>query len=81
MYVCVCVYTHIYKYIPYIHICKYIYICGMYLHTHTHTHTHTQHGAYVVVVKSPPANAGDMSEVSSVPRLGRSHGGRQGNPL
>ena len=54
----------------------YIFTC-----THTHTHTHTQHGAYVVVVKSPPANAGDMRDVSSVSRLGRSRGGRQGNPL
>ena len=35
----------------------------------------------VLVVKNPPANAGDIRDVGSVPRLGRSRGGRQGNPL
>ena len=29
----------------------------------------------VLVVKNPPANAGDVREVGSVPRLGRSPGG------
>ena len=77
MYVCVYIHTYINTYHIYIYVNTYTYVVCIY----THTHTHTQHGAYVVVVKSPPANAGDMSEVSSVPRLGRSHGGRQGNPL
>ena len=30
------------------------------------------------MIKNPPANAGDMS---SIPGLGRSPGGRHGNPL
>ena len=35
----------------------------------------------VLVVKNLPANAGDITEVSSVPRLGRSPGGGYGSPL
>ena len=34
-----------------------------------------------VVVKNPPANAGDMRQGRSVPELGRSPGGGHGNPL
>ena len=33
------------------------------------------------VVKNPPANAGDMRDAGWIPVLGRSPGGRQGNPL
>ena len=33
------------------------------------------------VVKNPPANAGDIREVGSIPGLGRSPGGGLGNPL
>ena len=33
------------------------------------------------VVKNPPANAGDMRDVSSIPGLGRSAGEGNGNPL
>ena len=33
------------------------------------------------VVKNPPANAGDMRDVGSIPGLGRSSGGGHGNPL
>ena len=38
---------------------------------------------YVValVVKNLPANAGDIRDVSSIPRLGSSPGGGSGNPL
>ena len=32
-------------------------------------------------VKNPPANAGDAEDVGSIPRLGRSTGGGNGNPL
>ena len=32
-------------------------------------------------VKNPPANAGDIRDVSSIPGLGRSPGGGRGNPL
>ena len=31
--------------------------------------------------KEPPANAGDIRDVSSIPGLGRSAGGGHGNPL
>ena len=33
------------------------------------------------MVKNPPANAGDMRDVGSVPEWGRSPGGGDGNPL
>ena len=32
-------------------------------------------------VKNPPANAGDVRELSSIPGLGRSSEGGHGNPL
>ena len=35
----------------------------------------------VLVVKNPPANAGDVRDVDSIPGLGRSPGGGNGNPL
>ena len=35
----------------------------------------------VPVVKNLLANAGDIREVGSIPRLGRSPGGGYGNPL
>ena len=34
-----------------------------------------------LVVKNPPANAGDLRDVGSIPRLGRSPGVGNGNPL
>ena len=33
------------------------------------------------MVKNPPANAGELRDASSVPGLGRSPGGGNGNPL
>ena len=33
------------------------------------------------MVKNPPANAGDIKDAGSVPRLGRSPGEGQDNPL
>ena len=33
------------------------------------------------MVKKPPANAGDIKDVSLIPGLGRSSGGGHGNPL
>ena len=33
------------------------------------------------MVMNPPANAGDIRDVVSVPGLGRSPGGEHGNPL
>ena len=35
----------------------------------------------MLVVKNPPANAGDVRDSSSVPGSGRSSGGGHGNPL
>ena len=34
-----------------------------------------------LVVKHPPANSGDIRDVSSIPGLGRSPGRGHGNPL
>ena len=33
------------------------------------------------MVKNPPANAGDIRDMGSIPGLGRFPGGRHGNPL
>ena len=33
------------------------------------------------MVKNPPANAGDIRDMGSIPELGRSLGGGHGNPL
>ena len=33
------------------------------------------------MVKNPPASAGDVKDVGSIPGLGRSPGGGSGNPL
>ena len=35
----------------------------------------------LLVVKNPPANAGDPKDAGSIPGLGRSPGGGHGNPL
>ena len=35
----------------------------------------------VLVVKNPPANAGDARDAGLIPRLGRSVGDGSGNPL
>ena len=56
-------------------------------HTHTLTHHNKANqnngGASQValVVKNPPANAGDARDVGLIPMLGRSCGGGNGNPL
>ena len=38
-------------------------------------------GEVVLVIKNLPANAGDIRDVGSIPRLGRSPGVGNGNPL
>ena len=35
----------------------------------------------VLMVKNPPANAGDTGDAAWIPELGRSPGGGHGNPL
>ena len=63
------------------------------LHTHTHTQTHTHIYIYVyiyisiwvsqvaLVVKNPPANAGDAKDMDSIPGLVRSPREGYVNPL
>ena len=34
-----------------------------------------------LVIKNPPANAGDIRDMGSIPGLGGSPGGENGNPL
>ena len=41
----------------------------------------SQSGGVVVVVKNPPASAGDVRDTGSIPGLGRAPGGGPGNPL
>ena len=56
----ICIYIYIY-----IYICIYVYV---YTHTHTHTHIHIHRevvSQVVLVLKNPPANAGDL-----IPGLG-----------
>ena len=51
-----------------------------YMYTQTHTHTHG--GSLVAqLVKNPPASAGDVRDVGSVPGSGRSPEEGNGNPL
>ena len=39
------------------------------------------HSQAMLVVKNPPANAGGITDMGSVPLSGRSPGGRHGYPL
>ena len=41
----------------------------------------SNHSPVVLVVKNPPANAGDKRDMGSIPGLGRSFGEGNGNPL
>ena len=50
-------------------------------HTHTHTQTHHQPSQVAIMVKNPPANAGDIRYVGSIPGSGRSPRGGNGKPL
>ena len=44
-------------------------------------HRHLGASQVALVVKNPPANAGEARDVGSIPRSGRFPGGRHGNPL
>ena len=55
-----------------------MYIC-MYLWIYMYSHVCTCFPA--LVVKNPPANAGDVRDTCSTPGLERSPGGEHGNPL
>ena len=50
----------------------------VYAYTYTHTYTASQ---MVLVVKNPPANAGDARDAGSIPELGRYPGAGNGNPF
>ena len=53
-------------------------VCG---HTITATLLGKADLQVALVVKSLPANAGDLRDIGSIPGSGRSSGGRHGNPL
>ena len=63
--------------------------CFIHTHTHTHTHTYThihpsgpkRTSQVVLVVKNPPANAGDIRDSGSISGSGRSPGRGSGHPL
>ena len=44
-------------------------------------YTHTGVSQVALVVKNPPANAGDIRDSGVIPELGRSPGGGHGSPL
>ena len=46
-----------------------------------HIYDLTQTRQLCLVVKNPPANAGDIRDAGLIPGLGRSPGGGHGNPL
>ena len=49
---------------------------------HTYMHVFRVGASQVaLVVKNPPANAGDIRELGSIPGLGRFLGGGYGNPI
>ena len=53
----------------------------MYIHIFIHICTQKGASQVVLVVKNPPANAGDIKGVGSVSRSGRYPGGENDNPL
>ena len=48
------------------------------IHIYVYVYTASQ---VVLVVKNPPARAGDVRDMGSIPGSGRSPGGGHGNPL
>ena len=63
-------------------------VCGKWLmvctatYTDMHTHVHECGASQVaLVVKNPPAKAGDARDAGSIPVWGRSPGGAHGSPL
>ena len=48
---------------------------------HMHIHMYFRVSQVSLVVKNPPANAGDIRDAGLIPGLGRSPGGGHGNPL
>ena len=54
-------------------------MCVVYIYIYINTHIRASQ--VVLVVKNPPANAGDIRDAGLTPGLGRSPGGGHGNPL
>ena len=50
-------------------------------HFHFHTHIHLWASHVALAAKNPPANAGDIKDMGSIPGLGRSPEEGNGNPL
>ena len=65
--VCVCVYTYI--------------LLSNYQVSYIHIHTYIWVSQVAIVVKNPPAKAGDTRDPSTIPWSGRSPGGGHGYPL
>ena len=51
------------------------------LHNLVYFYIYTWASQVALVVKTPPANTGDLRDVGSIPGSGRSPGGGHGNPL
>ena len=49
--------------------------------TFTSSHTWKWASQVALVVRNPPANAGDIRDMGLIPELGKSPGGGHGNPL
>ena len=59
-------------------VCVYVYI---YIYVYANIWLEIGTSQVALVLKNPPANTGDVRDVVSIPGLGRSPGGRNGNPL
>ena len=59
---------------------SHLYIC-MYTHRYICSYTYERASQVVLVVKNPPANAGDVKDAGLIPGSRRSPGGRHGNSL
>ena len=51
------------------------------IYIYTHTHTHIWASQVALVMKNPPANAGDVRDAVLIPGSERSPGEGNGNPL
>ena len=54
---------------------------NIYIYIYTHIHTYVWTSQMALVVKNPPAKAGDTEDSGLIPRSGRSPRAGQGNPL
>ena len=55
-----------------IYISQLLIISYMYKYTHTHIYAYMGASQVALVVKNPPANAGDIRDMGSIPGSGRS---------